>query len=455
MSDYLLERQIDHQIAATEQPIKSLADGSGPLWFEASTGRINEPLLVSLLVDKYKLTRCGKQVKGESGQLVTPDTLKRMIAQEIGPFVPEGTARRLDPIKKLLMAYLPEMKQELTFSSFSAKDLDGEEIEATPFIVDQLLPCGLTIMAAPPKTGKSWLCLALADAVASGATFWGHKVTSGEVQYLALEDSKSRLQSRLKAIGSSMPRNLHFVLRGAMTLETGLLDQITNWIDEHPETRLIILDTLQRIKGAAQYGIDAYAGDYARLAPLQELAVEKKVAILAVHHFKKQGNFALDDAFERMSGSTALFGASDCAWAIFGKRGSEEMTLHVTGRDVFDNEYKIKFDASTKRWQLLGNSEQLEEQRKSDEYNASPLVNTIRELVKESGGRWIGSARDIISEVMKRKQVVPASSERALKHILQEQQERLLTIDQIAFTQAQGGRYGRDYTFETTKQMKF
>ena len=56
---------------------------------------------------------------------------------------------------------------------------------------------------------------------------------------------------------------------------------------------------------------------------------------------------------------------------------------------------------------------------------------------------------------MKRKQVVPASSERALKHILQEQQERLLTIDQIAFTQAQGGRYGRDYTFETTKQMKF
>lgn len=449
----LLNDQIEHQIQATAQPIKSLAEGNGPVWLEES-GHINEPLLVTLLVDKYGLQRTGTRIEDRDGTPVFQYTLKKYIAEEIGPFIPSGISRRVDPIYKLMRSYIPEKKTALTLNAFTAADLGGADLPATPFAVEKILPCGLTILAAPPKTGKSWLCLALADAVASGSTFWGYNVTAGSVLYMALEDSKARLQKRLRAIGSRMTENLHMVVRNTMTLDTGLINQLSSWIMEHPDTRLIILDTLQRVKGASRSGGNAYEMDYDRIGPLQELATEKNVAIVAVHHLRKQGNYSEDDVFERVSGSTGIFGASDAAWVIYGKRGAEEMTLSLTGRDVFSDEFKIKFDKDKSRWVMLGNSEQLEAQRRADEYATSPLVRTIRELVKESGGRWIGSATMLRSEIVKRTQTVPAECGREFFRMIIDQEELLLKNDKITFSHGSGGRNGRDYTFETVRQMK-
>lgn len=103
---------------------------------------------------------------------------------------------------------------------------------------------------------------------------------------------------------------------------------------------------------------------------------------------------------------------------------------------------------------MLGNSERLEAQRKLDEYHTSPLIQTIRELVKDAGGRWIGSASMLQSEVMKRKQTIAATSDKALLILIRGLQESLLKIDGIAFTHGEGGRKGRDYTFSTVKQME-
>lgn len=453
MSEKLqFEKEIEAQIAATGQPISSLMSESGRMWYDASTGKINEPLLCAYLIDLFGWEKSGSRIKDKNGKFATPDDVKRAIAAEIGPFIPQGIARKIEPIFKLLRVKLPDEKPGFALETFTAADLAGETIPPTPFVVESLLPAGLTILAAPPKTGKSWLCLALADAVATGTAFWGYAVNSGDVLYFALEDSRARLQSRLRAIGSKMPKNLHMICRNTMCLDNGLIDQIENWIKDHADTRLIILDTLQRVKGAAQYGLDAYAADYARLAPLQELAQEKRVSVLAVHHFRKQGNQPQDDIFERLSGSTALFGASDAAWAIYGKRGAEEMNFHVTGRDVYDTEFKISFDKEKSRWRMLGDSEQLEAQRKLDEYNTSPLIQTIRELVKESGGRWTGSASLLKSEVMTRTQKLPATSDKAMYALLTELQEQLLKVDKIGFTHGNGGRQGRDYTFSSVSQ---
>lgn len=413
----------------------------------------SETDIVNRLIAQYGLIKAGTRIENKDGQLVTPDEVKRIITAEIAPYTKTGTARKADQIFKLLKTFLPGKSAD-KLNSFSAADLAKAVIPKTPFIVNQILPCGLTILAAPPKTGKSWLCLALADAIATGSTFWGYPVTAGSVLYLALEDNKARLQSRLRAIGSRMPDNLYMVCRNAMTLDNGLIDQMEAWITDHPDTRLIILDTLQRVKGAAAWGQDAYSSDYHRLGPLQEFAIEKNVSILAVHHFRKQGNRPEEDVFERLSGSTALFGASDCAWAIYGKRGSEEMNFHLTGRDVTDTEFKITFDKDTSRWKMLGNSEQLLEQRKLDEYNTSPIVKTIRELVKEAGGRWIGSGELLLNEIAKRTETIPAVNTTTLAAMIKDMREQLLKQDHITFTHGSGGRKGRDYTFETTQQMK-
>lgn len=417
----------------------------------------NEPTsetdIVNRLISRYGLAKAGNRIENRDGQLVKPDAVKRIIAAEIAPYTKTGTARKVEQIFKLLKSFLPGKSAD-RLNTFSAADLAGAVIPQTPFIVQQILPCGLTAFAAPPKTGKSWLCLALADAIATGSTFWGYPVTAGAVLYLALEDNKARLQSRLRAIGSRMPDNLYMVCRNAMTLDDGLIDQMREWITDHPDTRLIILDTLQRVKGAAAWGQDAYGGDYHKYSPLQEFAVESNIAVLVVHHFRKQGNMPADDVFEMFSGSMALLAASDCAWAISGKRGSEEMNFHLTGRDVTDTEFKITFDKDTSRWKMLGNSEQLMEQRKLDEYNTSPIVKTIRELVKEAGGRWIGSGELLLNEIAKRTETIPAVNTTALAAMIKDMREQLLKQDHITFTHGSGGRKGRDYTFETTQQMK-
>ena len=446
-----LERAMERQIRATEKAPSSLA-GTGPVWWDDETKKPNEPLLFASLIDEHGLVKAGFRIENSAGKQQTPDALKKMIYDAIAPLMPQNTASEVPRLYKAFRSAIPDKKAGQGFNTFSAADLASIEIPATPFVIDHILPCGLTLLAAPPKTGKSWMCLDMAEAVATGGTFWGYSTKPGAVLYLALEDSKKRLQDRLRAIGSRMPGNLHMTIKSSLCLDNGLIDKLAEWITEHPDTRLIILDTLQRIKGASQRGVDAYAGDYERLSPLQELAIEKGVAIVAVHHFRKQGNNPSDDIFERIAGSTALFGVADCGWVISGKRGAEEMTFHLTGREVIEDEFKIKRNGV--RWQMLGNSEQLDEQRKLDEYKSSPLVQTIRELVKESGGRWEGGATDLRVEVMNRTKTVPATNDRDLKQLIMSMQEQFLTLDEIAVTFRDGGRKGRGYTFTRAGQPR-
>lgn len=432
---------------------QKLAETEYPVWIDQGTKELNEPLFCGYLTDYYHLRRKGNRIFKWEDQPTSKEEVLRFISDEIARFFPVKTWSKVNSIYRLIQHYIPEDKSDASFHPFTAASLEHEVIPPTPFTVSDLLPAGLTIFAAPPKVGKSWLCLALAVAVATGDTFWGHSTTKGSVLYLCLEDSKKRIQDRLFSSHSKMPENLFIDPRTSLTLDSGLIDAMEQWIAIKPDTRLIILDTLQKVKGTQAYGQDAYASDYARMTPLQQLAIDKGVSILAVHHFRKQGNMPVDDVFERVSGSTALFGASDCTWAISGKRGADEMKFNITGRDVEENEYRIHFDNEKKRWVMLGNSEALEAQRKRDEYNTSPLVLTIRELVAESRGRWIGSASELSSEVMKRYAKVPATSDKALRHLLDGFRDDLLTLDKIAFTQAKGGRYGRGYTFETVRQQ--
>lgn len=444
MTDNMLAQEIEHQITTSQRPIASIM-GDSPIWYDEQQDKINEALLVTDLIDKYGLTRIGKIVHGKTGQIVTPDALKRFIAHEISPFVPNNTARRIDPIYKLLRIYIPEPQSTDGLRIITAAELKTADLKKPEFVVAGLLPCGLAVLAAPPKIGKSWLCLALADAVADGSKFWGFDTKQGAVLYMALEDSKYRLRERLQMIGSSMPDNLSLVYRGAKKIDGGLCDQISAWIDERQDARLVIVDTLARVKGSAAAGLNGYEADTQQFAPLQELAITKDISILVVTHFSKAKQFSPDDPFERISGTTGLFGVADAAWIIYGKRG-QEMTLKITGRDALDAEYKLAQEKNM-RWRLIGESEQLEEQRRMDAYKDNKLAQTIKALVNE-GGRWEGTATQLQEEVMQRTQTVPATSCKELGVKLLEIQELLLTIDGIMFTKAPGGKRGRGYRFE-------
>ena len=174
--------------------------------------------------------------------------------------------------------------------------------------------------------------------------------------------------------------------------------------------------------------------------------MSKDISILVVTHFSKTKQFSQDDPFERISGTTGLFGVSDVAWIIYGKRGQEQ-TLRITGRDAVDGEFRIVLEGC--RWRMLGDSEALQEQRRIDAYRASKIAETIRALV-EKNGRWQGKAGDLKDEVIRRTGTMPTMSEKEIGKKLAAIEEMLLKIDGIMVSKGSGGRAGRGYTFERT-----
>ena len=239
--------------------------------------------------------------------------------------------------------------------------IDGETLMSRPltplnFVVDTLLSQGLHILAGSPKVGKSWLALWLAVTVAKGESVWGMGVKQGTTLYLCLEDSTLRIQNRLFEITEDAPASVHFTTNSD-TLGKGLEEQLCAFLSEHPDTVLIIIDTLQMIHGA---GYDnTYANDYRDLSALKRIADAHGIAILLIHHLRKE--FA-DDVFSRISGTTAISGAVDSSFALVeDKRGSGKATLSCTGRDIPYRELALEFDGEDHVWKLLSdNCEQTE-----------------------------------------------------------------------------------------------
>lgn len=339
------------------------------------------------------------------------------------------------------------------YKPFSVADLSAADIPPLRWAVAGLLPAGLTIFAAPPKTGKSLACLALATAVASDPpqtgvppSFWGFPVIPGDVLYIDLEDSKRRLLDRFEKMRLNKPRRMEAVIK-TPGFDDGLILYLREWIQSKPDARLVIIDTLARVKGKTGGRENAYDADTRMLAPLQELAVEKGVAILVVTHLKKAGGgTALDDPFERIMGSNGQFGVADSAWLISGKRNDAEMTFSATGRDIDSLELKISLDRNTLQWQLLGTSEALEEQRLRAEYDTSPIVCTLRILTE--GKPWKGTAQQLIDEVANHAHAYPAETARAMAGIIRKLRQPLLENDGIICNLPEyGNSKGRLYTF--------
>lgn len=338
------------------------------------------------------------------------------------------------------------------YKPFSVADMSEKNLPPLQWAVVGLLPAGLTFFAAPPKTGKSLACLSLAAAVASDPsatgefpTFWGFVVNPGDVLYLALEDSQRRIFERFKKMKLTRPRRMEASLT-APSFDDGLIPYLEEWINSKQAPRLIIIDTLARIKGRTGGRENAYDADSRMLAPLQKLGLEKGVAILVVTHLKKAGGAQPDDPFERIMGSTGQFSIADAGWLISGKRNAPEMTFTATGREIGDMELKISLDHDTLHWRLLGTSEALEAQRLRAEYDASPIVATLRQLTAYQ--QWKGTIQQLMDQIAAIAHAYPAETPRALASQLKQLKEPLLENDGIVcMAPAYANKNGRLYTF--------
>jgi phage/plasmid primase-like uncharacterized protein/biotin operon repressor len=268
-------------------------------------------------------------------------------AEEAGPLVEGKTVGAPAPSRKV--------------RAINGNDLLRMEFPAPRWAVPDILPEGLSLLLGAPKMGKSTLALHLALAISTGGKAFGSvDVPAGDVLLAALEDSLRRLQGNIIAeVGDAVALSRLTVWTEAPRVGEGLLEEITAWLDGHEGARLVIVDTLQRVRPPKGRGVDAYETDYNTLARLQTLATTRGVAILVLHHTRKASreSRAPGDFMEESLGSQAITGAADGVLHWKRQRGSFVGTLSIAGRDVEEKALAVTWDRDTRTYRLEGDAE--------------------------------------------------------------------------------------------------
>lgn len=298
-----------------------------------------------------------------------------------------------------LVKSTPKLQSKRDYSEYkstTAAELQRAELPEVKYLVNDILPEGTTLIAAPSKIGKSWFVLDMGLSIAMGRTFMSRNTTPHNVLYLALEDSLKRLQNRMNKIlaGDIAPSNFYF-WTNAPRLDGGLIEVLTDFSKEH-DIKLIIVDTLQKIRGANQKNEGAYDKDYREMGELKRFADDNHVSLFFVHHTRKMKDD--DDSFNMISGTNGIMGAADTAFTLIkDKRDSENATLHITGRDVAQISDVVHFDKSVWKWIRVGDFQELQKLKHRASHNADPVVQTILELVTTQGS-WKGRMGDLMLE---------------------------------------------------------
>ena len=195
------------------------------------------------------------------------------------------------------------------------KDLLTQPVAPIGFTIDTILPHGLFILAGSPKVGKSWLALDMCRAVTSGGALWNYPTAQGNALYLALEDNPARLQERLSKVSPGCdldtPTDIHFTTQ-ANKLGEGLAEQITAFLDDHPQAKLIVIDTMQYIRNTGKF-TGTHSGDYHDMDMFRAIISERKITLLLITHTRKTSDA---DPINLVSGSMGLAGAVDGVFVL-------------------------------------------------------------------------------------------------------------------------------------------
>lgn len=259
----------------------------------------------------------------------------------------------------------------------SMASLGSRHVDAPVYVVDSLIANGITILASPPKFGKSWMCMDLAISVANGTEFMGLATKKQGVIYLALEDGDYRLKERGRKVAGDrpMPDNLYLV-KDAPILEDGLLSMLNALVNSCESVGMVIIDTLQKIRGTAGRTEGVYGYDYRELGQLHKYALDNGLAVVLVHHLNKGGDD--NDFVGRLNGSTGISGAADSIITLSrSKRGDRETRMSITGRDIVERTLILEMDWGRYRWIILGEEHEVIERRDELEFKNDPLVKTI------------------------------------------------------------------------------
>ena len=272
--------------------------------------------------------------------------------------------------------------------TISLNELYEQVYASRPPLIDGLLCSGTYLFVGAPKMGKSFLMAQLAYHVSLGRPLWGYNVRQGTVLYLALEDEYRRLQERLfRMFGVEGTDELHFAT-SVKQLGGGLQEQLDRFVRDHPNTKLIIIDTLQKVRenGGDRY---SYANDYDIVGQLKNFADQRGICLLLVHHTRKQ---QADDKFDMISGTNGLLGAADGAFMLQKeKRTGNAATLDVSGRDQQDQKLHLVRNPEKLIWELESVETELWKEP------ADPILEAVAKMMTDQS--WTGTPSQLVGDL--------------------------------------------------------
>ena len=336
------------------------------------------------MADKKEMTAQTASVGADAGQSLTNCT-KTIIPEISKEFNDEFFDCEEKP------GNIDELIQRMNDPGFmpvvSMEEIYGMIFSAKEWIIKGILRSGLYILAGAPKVGKSFLVAQIAYYVSTGRPLWGYPVRQSPVLYLALEDDHQRLQERMfRMFGVESTNDLYFSIN-AKNLREGLEEQIAGFVKDHPGTRLIIIDTLKKIRPGDDETY-SYARDYADMTQLKKMADDNNICLLLVHHTRKKEDES--DAFNTVSGTNGLTGAADGSFVFTKKRRTDSnAVLQFTGRDVQDQLFYLSRNRETLTWEL--------DHMEVEDFTPppDPVLIAVSQLVTADAPQWSGSPTEL------------------------------------------------------------
>ncbi len=332
-------------------------------------------------MSEQKITAPSSSVGADAGQSNKYSDILADFGAEVKPFY--------DPFDDFDPNFLKTM---------SMPELYDRVFAVNPPIIDGFLYPGVYLFVGAPKVGKSFLMAQLAYHVSTGTPMWNYEIKPATVLYLALEDDYARLQSRFyRMFGTDSADNLHFSTV-ANSVNGGLENQLRGFIEAHKDTKLVIIDTLQKVREESKETY-SYANDYQIIARLKSFAGAYGICLMLVHHTRKQ---QADDKFDMISGTNGLLGAADGAFVLHKeKRTANAAILEISGRDQQDQKLYLTRNQEKLTWEL--------DRAETDLWKEppEPLLEEISKIVTAESPQWEGSPTQLLSII---KTEIPVNS---------------------------------------------
>jgi len=359
------------------------------------------------ILDKLGMTETAKKIEDNNRLLKNKEleNKKTAAAAEIAKLAGEynsGDQNKKNIIDKMHIHFDTLKKTTSEKSHWERKT--AAEICATDYpplqwVVPSIIPEGLTIIHGSPKVGKSWLALQLAIAVSTGGYFLGNiEVDQKEVLLLSLEDNFPRIKERIAKQGNGA--NSGLFIETAYSWNGGI-GALNNYVNAYPSTGLIIIDTL--IKFAPMEDSNDYSKTYKPLSLLQEIAAEKRIPIVLIHHTRKGANNNTGENWaDEGMGSQGFNGAVDNIIFLQKKDGKKDGAIFIKGRDIEEKSYDITFDSDICSWRILGESEILRNEPKAQAEILSLLEKNPEGLMTKDITSMLGKKENAICNTLKR-----------------------------------------------------